>query len=114
MQSDASPTGSDRSRSTSTQTEMPMTSPLVRGICPCGQRGGEDGFCGKHAGAVAFKVPVNSRGEVLPAVWWHWPHPAPCPLGEAWMIRPATGGSAEAVWACPHRTHEPYQTLETP
>jgi hypothetical protein len=82
-----------------------MTTPLVPGLCPCGRAGGSDGFCADHAGAIAFKVPVGPHGEVLPAVWWHWPHPAPCPDGGSWMIRPAAAGAGEAVWACAHRAH---------
>lgn len=83
-----------------------MTTPLVPGICPCGRPAEADGFCGEHSGAVAFKVPVGPDGEVLPAVWWHWPHPGPCPDGEAWMITAPSGGIGEAMWACTHRTHE--------
>jgi hypothetical protein len=104
--SDPSSTGSGRSAWSRAQTEIPMMTPLVPGICPCGRRGGEDGFCEEHAGAVAFKVPIGPGGEVLPAVWWHWPHSTPCPQGETWMITTPTGGTGEAVWACTHRTHE--------
>ena len=67
-------------------TEIPMTAPLVPGVCPCGRPGSDDGFCDEHAGAIAFKVPVGPNGEVLPAVWWHWPHAKPCPEGESWII----------------------------
>jgi hypothetical protein len=104
--SDASSTGSRGSAWTATQTEMPMMTPLVSGICPCGRRGGEDGFCDEHAGAVAFKVPVGPDGDVLPAVWWHWAHLTPCPQGEGWMIRVPSGSTGEAMWACTHRMHE--------
>jgi hypothetical protein len=82
-----------------------MTAPLVPGLCPCGRPGGDDGFCAEHAGAVAFKVPVGDAGEVLPAVWWHWPHAQPCPDGEGWVIEPEIGAAGDASWACPHRTH---------
>lgn len=85
---------------------VPMRRPLVAGTCPCGRPGGDDGFCDEHAGAVAFKVPIGPGGEVLPAVWWHWPHPGPCPQGDAWVIQPPAAGSPNAVWACAHRTHQ--------
>ena len=104
--SDASSTRSRRSTRTPSRTEIPMTTPLVPGVCPCGRPGGDDGFCDEHAGAVAFKVPVGPAGEVLPAVWWHWPHPGPCPEGDAWMIKPPAGGTGEALWACAHRSHD--------
>ena len=82
-----------------------MTTPLVAGVCPCGRPAADDGFCAEHAGAVAFKVPLGPDGEVLPAVWWHWPHPRACPDGEGWLVKPPGGGADEASWACPHRTH---------
>ena len=103
--SDAPTTGARRSVSTAAYTEIPMTRPLDPGRCPCGRRGGQDGFCDEHAGAVAFKVPVGPGGETLPAVWWHWPHPNPCPEGEAWMVMLPRGDAGDGVWACTHRTH---------
>src|SRR4051794_5079563 len=96
-----------------TRTEIPMTTPFVPGVCPCGRPGdGDEGFCDEHAGAVAFKVPVGRSGEVLPAVWWHWPHPQPCPEGEAWRIACPSGGHDEAAWACTHRTHDDERSEE--
>jgi hypothetical protein len=111
---DASSGGSRPSPWSAAQPEIPMTTPLVPGICPCGRPGGEDGFCDEHAGAVAFKVPVDADGDILPAVWWHWPHPHPCPDGEAWMITAPSAGLGEAMWACTHRTHELAETGELP
>jgi hypothetical protein len=84
-------------------TEIPMTQPLVPGICPCGRPAGDDGLCDEHAGAIAFKVPLGPSGEALPAVWWHWPHAQPCPEGESWIITPSRG--SRGLWACRHRRH---------
>ena len=95
--------GASRRRGAS--TEIPMTAPLVPGVCPCGRPGSDDGFCDEHAGAIAFKVPVGPNGEVLPAVWWHWPHAKPCPEGESWIITLPHGGRGRGLWACTHRRH---------
>jgi hypothetical protein len=89
--------------------QLPMTTPLDPGTCPCGQpASGDDGFCDAHARAVAFKLPLGPNGDVLPAVWWHWPHRQPCPHGEAWrVVLPRGGNDGQMTWACPHRSHEP-------
>src|SRR4051794_21818219 len=79
---------------------LPMAEPLTPDACPCGKPTG-NGFCGEHAGTVAFKLPVTADGDVLPAVDWRWAHELPCPLGESQLIgSPTDVGSLPArVWA---------------
>ena len=86
---------------------LPMTRPLDPESCPCGGLSQVDGFCEQHTGAVAFRVPLTSNGEVLPAVDWQWSHDDPCPHGDSWRIQspPADGSRALRSWACPHRSH---------
>jgi hypothetical protein len=91
-------------RSSGGVVEISMTTPPEPGTCPCLRPAGRDGFCEDHAGAVAFRIPVGSCGELRPAHWWHWAHSRPCPLGEGWLMVAAPSDKA-FQWACPHRTH---------